>query len=173
MRQRVRGFNLIELMVVLGIMGIILAMSAPQLEQMINNNRISTAASDLLTDFTFARATAVTRGQWIGICASSDQAGCTASTTWASGRIIYVDANRNSTFDAGDTILRVRDTLSGGLTLAPTTAGANLYFRPSGPSGPSTTNTFRLCRPAYKGRDIVVSATGRVNSVAHSTTSCP
>ena len=49
-------------MVVLGILGIILAMSAPQLAQMINNNRISTAASDLLTDFTFARATAVTRG---------------------------------------------------------------------------------------------------------------
>jgi len=66
--------------------------------------------------------------------------------------------------------------LTGGVAaaaLAPTTAGANLYFRPSGPSGPSTTNTFRLCRPSYKGRDIVISATGRVNSVAHTTTSCP
>jgi type IV fimbrial biogenesis protein FimT len=167
------GFTLIEAMVVVSIVAIVTVLAAPNLDLMINNNRISTASSDLQTDFTFARATAVTRGQWVGICASSSQTACTASTTWETGRIVYLDANRNNTFDAGDTILRVRDTLSGGLTLAPTTAGASLYFRPSGPSGPNTTNTFRLCKASYKGRDIVISATGRVSSTVHSTTNCP
>jgi type IV fimbrial biogenesis protein FimT len=166
-QQRQKAFTLIELMVVLLIMGVLTAAALPSFRQTLISNRISSTASDFVVDLTVARATATTRGVRVGICASSNQSTCTGS--WEQGWMMYLDANNNNAFDAGETIVRVRyaiDSLApaqGGMSLVPTVAATNIYFRPSGPA--DAAHTFNICKSGFTGRKIDVTAVGRVSSV--------
>jgi type IV fimbrial biogenesis protein FimT len=159
---RVSGFTVIELMFVLALAAVLLTIGAPALTTMVINNRISTAASDLMSDFTFARATAVARSQRVGICASDDQATCSGSS-WGQGWIIYMDVNSNGDFDgAPETIVRVRDPLAAGMTVTPTPNTLGIVFRPSGPA--DAARTFQVCKSGFVGRNVVLNATGRALS---------
>lgn len=169
---RASGFTLIEMLFVVALLGLLLSIGAPALQTMVINNRISTAAGDLMSDLTFARATAIARSQRIGVCASSDQATCTGSS-FSQGWIIYVDANANGNFDvATDTIVRVRDALAGSLTVTPSPSALGIVFRPSGPA--DAARTFQICKPGFIGRNIALNATGRAVSTPTTTvlTSC-
>jgi type IV fimbrial biogenesis protein FimT len=161
-RSPASGFTILELMIVMVVVGILLTIAAPSMQTMIINNRISTAASDLVVDLTYARATAVHRGMRVGVCRSASLTTCDGAS-WQDGWMIYTDAASDG-FGAGDTVLRVHEALATGLTLVPTPAAASILFRPSGPA--DATRTFRLCNPGFIGRDIAISATGRVSSTA-------
>jgi len=153
------GFTIIELMFVVALIAVVLGIGAPALTTMVANNRISTVASDLLTDFTFARATAISRSQRVGICASNDQATCNGSS-WQQGWMIYVDANSNNVFDvATETIVRVHDALPSGLTVTATPPSLDVVFRPSGPA--DAARSFLVCKTGFIGRTIAINATGR------------
>lgn len=158
---RAAGFTLIELMFVVALVAVLLSIGAPALQTMVINNRISTAAGDLMADLTFARATAISRTQRVGLCASSDQATCNG-TSWSQGWVIYVDANSNSNFDTGETLVRVREELAGALTVTPSPSAFGIVFRPSGPSDQA--RTFLVCKTGFIGRNIALNATGRPSS---------
>lgn len=156
---RAAGFTIIELMFVVALIAVLLGIGAPAMTTMVANNRISTVASDLLTDFTFARATAISRSQRVGICASNDQATCNGSS-WQQGWMIYVDANSNNAFDvATETIVRVHDALPSGLTVTATPPALDVIFRPSGPA--DAARSFLVCKTGFIGRTIAINATGR------------
>ncbi len=156
---RAAGFTIIELMFVVALIAVLLGIGAPAMTTMVANNRISTVASDLLTDFTFARATAISRSQRVGICASNDQATCNGSS-WQQGWMIYVDANSNNAFDvATETIVRVHDALPSGLTVTATPPALDVVFRPSGPA--DAARSFLVCKNGFIGRTIAINATGR------------
>ena len=156
---RAAGFTIIELMFVVALIAVVLGIGAPAMTTMVANNRISTVASDLLTDFTFARATAISRSQRVGICASNDQATCNGSS-WQQGWMIYVDANSNNVFDvATETIVRVHDALPSGLTVTATPPALDVVFRPSGPA--DAARSFVVCKTGFIGRTIAINATGR------------
>jgi len=142
------------------VVAVMLTIAAPSMQAMIINNRISTAASDLVVDLTYARATAIQRGVRVGVCSSVSLAACDGAN-WHDGWMIYTDAASDG-FGAGDTILRVHDALATGVTLVPAPAAGSILYRPSGPA--DATRTFRLCNSGYVGRDISISATGRINS---------
>jgi type IV fimbrial biogenesis protein FimT len=158
---RASGFTLIELLLVVAMLAVVLTIGAPALTTMVINNRISAAAGDLMSDFMFARSTAISRSQRTGVCASSDQATCNGSG-WNQGWIIYLDANNNNTFDAGDTIVRVREALASGMTVTPAPNALNIQFRPSGPA--DAARTFVICKTGFIGRNIAINATGRAVS---------
>lgn len=152
------GFTIIELMFVVALIAVLLSIGAPALTNMVINNRISTAAGDLMADLTFARATAISRSQRVGVCASNDQATCNGSS-WGQGWMIYVDANGNGDFDAGETIVRVHEALATGLTVTPSPSALDMVFRPSGPA--DAARSFLVCKTGYIGRTIAINATGR------------
>lgn len=171
-----RGFTLIELLLVVAVAVVLLAVGAPAMVDMILNNRMTSQANELLADFAYARSQSASMGVRVTACVSSDGASCTGAA-WNQGRIVFADTDGNGAYGAGDQILRVTSSLSGGNTVAVaglSTATA-IQFRPSGIAAGLTGSsaTFKLCDTrtgADVGRTVTVALTGRA-SVAR--TACP
>ncbi len=84
-RGRMRGFTLVEMMVVIGIVAILAAIAAPNLGTMVKRQRIKTAAFDVFASLTFARSEAIKRNNTVTV---------TPLGGWASGWRV-TDANGN------------------------------------------------------------------------------
>lgn len=70
-----KGFGLIELLVVIGITGIITSMAVPAFGQMLQRNHIKSAALSLQADLQLARTLAIKQGQNILVSRTTGNAG--------------------------------------------------------------------------------------------------
>jgi len=70
--KRARGLTLVEVMVTLAVIGILLAMAAPSLSDMINRRRTLAVAEQLMTDIAYARAETGLRNQALSITFNKD-----------------------------------------------------------------------------------------------------
>ena len=166
-----RGFTLIELLIAITVIGVLLGLAAPSMRTMIQNNRMTSAANDILSDIAAARSESAKRGLRIVMCKNSGSStACSAGAAWRDGWILYVDANNNNALDAGETVFRVRQGLPDGIDVATTGFGNDITVRPVGTLTPL--GTFKLCdnRAGSFGRLITATASGRASVV---TTSCP
>jgi type IV fimbrial biogenesis protein FimT len=152
---RTHGFTVIELMVTIVLAAILVAVAAPSLQNMLQNNRAAAIANDLITSLRFARSEAVTRAQNITLCPSSDGTSCVNTTSWASGWIIR---------DAAGTALRrypaITQTASGSSL---TGTRSTLVFTSTG-FQTSTDFSFNLVIPNCRrdnNRRVVVNPQGR------------
>ena len=93
-----RGFTLIELMVVLAIAAIIATLAAPSFQRIITQQKISTAASDLLVSAMQARSEAIKNNRAVLVQPL-------VSTDWSRGWQIYIDTDGDRTFSSGDTLI--------------------------------------------------------------------
>lgn len=66
-KYRMQGFTATEMMIVLAIVGIITAIAAPNMAQMIRNQRVKTVAFDVFASLTLARSEAVKRNLTVTI----------------------------------------------------------------------------------------------------------
>ena len=106
-----RGFTLLELLVTIAVAAILLAIAIPSYLGMVQRNTIAANANDLVGDFNYARSEAVTRGQPVNVCASSNQTSC-GGGNWDEGWIIFAPA-AGTTAPTNDNILRVHGRLDG------------------------------------------------------------
>jgi len=119
-KSRFSGMTLIELLVTLSVLTILLLVGAPSFSDIMGRNRVTAYTNDFLNSLNYARSEAVTRGQRIVLCKSSDAAQCAASGNWEQGWITFVDADNSATVTNGDTPLRAHGPLSGSETLTGT-----------------------------------------------------
>ena len=167
------GFSLIELMMTLGIAGIVLAFAIPNMSEFVKNERLSAATNSLLTDIMLARSKAVERNQPVIICASDDQATCT-NGGYEEGWIVAVDTDSDGT---GDEIIKVQQAIEGNVVYDQGGAGLSVIsfdsrgFLPTG----ANTGTISICDdrtdPDDFAHTISLSATGRVSRGANP--ACP
>ena len=130
------GFSLYELLITLLVIGMILALGVPNLQQFTRNSRITATANDLHTSFLLARSEA-TRiapspvppdNASVTICSSVNPMDTNPSCggTFSDGWIVFVDVDGDIVRDAGEAVLRrypaVEDTVN-----ISTNGGAN-YF---------------------------------------------
>jgi len=161
------GFTLLELLITLAIVGIVAAFGAPAMSSFIKNDRLVTQINTLVTHLAYARSEAVVRHQQVILCAStnSDTASpsCSGSKNdWAKGWILFIDADNSSTFNTGEVVLRVNQSLSPGTTLVSTAALNSIIYDTRGFSVSS--GAFILCDDRGKDyvKSISISNTGRV-----------
>jgi type IV fimbrial biogenesis protein FimT len=124
------GVSLLELLAVIGIVGILMAIGVSSYKNITISYRISGEINGLLGDMQFARSEAIKQGQNVVICVSTTGTDCTAgNTNWNLGWIVFADVNGTKS-TGGNAALVIRkqgafssnsgggtsDTLSDGLT---------------------------------------------------------
>lgn len=109
------GFTLIELIITLTIAGVMLALAGPAMRTFILSQRLTTQANDFIADINFARSEAIKRSGNIGVCASSSGSDC--SGTWGNGWVVFRDADNSRTWTSGDALLRVHESITGGIAV--------------------------------------------------------
>lgn len=160
MQDREKGFTLIEMMLALSVFAVLVSVSLPSLRDLLQRNRISAVANDLVAHINMARQHAVMHREITLMCPSLDGATCSGGNRWDHGWIVFRDPDRNRKPDQPDDILRVADGIEG---LLMDSAGRTLIrYRPSG-FATGTNLTIKLCDPdnADHSRAVIVSNPGR------------
>lgn len=108
--HRCGGFSLLELMVTITVVAVLLAIGVPSLRNTIQRNRVSSASNDLLASLSYARTTAIDRGQLVSLCPSADGSSCTiGGQAFEPGWIVYTyptgAASANKAYDASSSKL--------------------------------------------------------------------
>jgi prepilin-type N-terminal cleavage/methylation domain-containing protein len=143
--KTMRGFTLLELLIVLAIIGVLAAWGVPNFNQTVKTNRLVTNANNLLYAFQLARSEAITRSKPIDIVA--------ATGGWAAGWSVK----------DGTATLMSWEAVSGDITI--TATGSTTSFQFSAQGRLNTTDTLKVCdgRTAESGRNIAMTAIGRVS----------
>lgn len=100
-----RGFNYLQLLIVLLCMALFASMAVTNWQRFIVRNRSVAAMNQLSSILHFARNTALIHGLNITLCHSDDHRHCRGS--WSDGYLVFVDHNRNHHVDPEEEILRV------------------------------------------------------------------
>lgn len=141
------GFTLIELMVVVALAAILAAVAVPSYRAMIQNNRATTQANELVTSLNLGRSEAVRAGTPAVVCARpatpTTPETCSAGTDWSNGWLVFSDVNANGAYDEDgdgdgtpcelgeDCMLRVQDRPNGNPAITQTT-GTGVAFQADG-----------------------------------------
>jgi prepilin-type N-terminal cleavage/methylation domain-containing protein len=149
-RYDVRGFTLVELMVVVTIMGILLAVSAPAMSRFAGNWRLNGAAANMAMVMRSARSAAVSKD--VDVVFTFDD---------AQGQYSYIeDTNGNGDADAGERQSAVQ-TLPPGITINDyTVPQTTVTFNGKGSTADG--GTIVMKRDSYEVQIRVYSGTGNI-----------
>lgn len=87
------GFTLVELIVTVSVLAILTTIAVPSFSSLLNSNRLTGAANDLVGGLQAARLEAVRRNQVVTFCKSADNATCAGngSGSWAGWIVLATD----------------------------------------------------------------------------------
>jgi type IV fimbrial biogenesis protein FimT len=172
---RMRGFTLVELMVVIAMVAILATLATPSWTQLMARNAVRAAVNDLNASLQFARSEAVRLNSPITLCPSTDAISC-VNTGFERGWIVRTGPQANAQPNdppqqvLQDTLPRQR------VRMGVSVAQSALTFLPNGlPSAGFAGVTIAVC-PTDVGfgaltRTMVISRAGRMNLLQPG--SCP
>ena len=158
------GFTLVELLVVIGVAGILASMAVPGMRVFLQNQRGATAAGALVSSLSLARSEAIKEdaaAAGVTVCASTDGATCDPGGAWGGGWIVLPPAV------IGVTPLQTVRALPSDLTLSVQPALARVSFLSSGQTALGAPYvSFKFCdsRGAAFARVVEVSLGGRIQA---------
>jgi type IV fimbrial biogenesis protein FimT len=83
-----KGFTLVELMVAVAVLIIAATIAVPAFSSLVQGNRLTAGANQLLSAFHSARSEAIKRSQTVRFCATTDGATCAVNADWRSWLIM-------------------------------------------------------------------------------------
>ena len=144
------GFTVSELMVTIGVAGILMGIAVPSLLAWLPTLRLNDGARQVAVDLQNARMSAISQSLPMGLNFAA-----AGATTY----VIFQDADNDGAFDnPGDPVVRGPVSLPQGITA---TGARTVVFQPRGVSGPAAV-TIPLANGGGTVRNIQVSIVGRV-----------
>ncbi|WP_415228748.1 GspH/FimT family pseudopilin [Psychromonas sp.] len=147
------GFTLIELLVTVSIFLTLLFIGIPSFKDMIDNSRIVSSSNEVLGAFNYARMEAVKRGNTVHLGQRNG--------TWASGLVVWVDADADDTMDPGEE-LRLWEPLSRENTLVSANTITSFVFQATGAVDNADQLTICDNRSGEKGQTISILISGTI-----------
>jgi len=166
------GFNLLEMMAAVAVLGILLSLGVPSFTHMIRDNRVVANTNELVVALSVARSEAVKRGVPTAVCArtgpTTDVCRTGSSSDWGSGWLVFTDqAGTTGVISTGDEILQRFDAVPDGVSVL-TNNRPSVRFAGSGlPPDGAVDTTFTIKHAECVGsnrRTVKVSATGRLHT---------
>lgn len=118
MPKKQAGFTALELIITMTIAAILLGVGIPSFINTIRTNRLAASTNEVVSALMYARSEAVKRNLPIAMCRSSNGTACAAAGTggWEIGWMTYVDANSDSSYTSGETVLNVHEAMNSSLS---------------------------------------------------------
>ncbi|MGF1642085.1 MAG: GspH/FimT family pseudopilin [Thiotrichales bacterium] len=111
MKNKNKGFNVIELIATLAIASTLMSMAIPSYRWMVQNNRVVTTTNSLVTSIQMARSEAIKQGVELNLVARDGD--------WNAGWDLGIDLDDDGEFDGdGEILLQGFDGPGDGITLA-------------------------------------------------------
>lgn len=134
-----QGLTLLEMLIALAIVAILLSVVAPNIQVILNKNRITADINQMSALIQYARFSAIDQQQSAVVCPAADFATC--SLNWSEAKIVFIDSNGNGDRDSDEDLLISTEASSAQQYFeGPNTA---LIFDETGAS--NTIATFKLC----------------------------
>ena len=166
------GFNLIEMMAAVAVLGTLLAMGVPSFTQMVRNNRVVADTNEIVVAISAARSEAVKRGLPTAVCARSSPTSdvCRTGTEndWSSGWLIFADpAGTAGVIDSGDEILQRFAAAPAGVSVLTNDRPVVRFAATGLPPTGAVDTTFTIKHSACSGnnrRTVRITPTGRLHT---------
>ena len=166
------GFNVLELMVAIAVLGILLGLGVPSFTQMIRDNRVVADTNELVVALSAARSEAVKRGLPTAVCArtgpTTDVCRSGTENDWSSGCLVFADiAGTAGVIDVGDEILQRFDATPAGVTVLTNNRPVVSFGATGLPPSGAVDTTFTIKHSACTGnnlRTVKITATGRLHT---------
>ena len=153
------GFTLVEMMVTIGVVGILLAVAVPAMRSFVQDDRQSTQATTLWMTLNLARSEARKQDASVSVCPSADGLTCSGSAAgWPLGWIVLSSAP-GTTAPA-----MVAPALPTGSTLSEAASQPAVTFFSNGMVSASAAFTLCDSRGAANARSVEVTLAGRVSA---------
>jgi type IV fimbrial biogenesis protein FimT len=136
-RSRHKGFTLVELMITLGVAGILLAALVPNMRDFIRNNRLSGGVNDMLHSLQVARTEAIKRQNGnVVVCGTANPTAANTALTcdYATfrGWFVFQDTNGNWQHDSAEPVIERHGLLDASVTVKTDGNDRIVSFGPSG-----------------------------------------
>ena len=165
----IKGFTLVELIVVLTIAGILVAIAGPSMQRFVTSNRLTSQVNDVMADINLTRSEAIKRAADMVICVSTNGTSCAVGGNWTNGWIIFFVCPTPSTdpdCPAGtNRVIKTHEALTSGnrLTVEQIVAATNTpsatdtvtYSRSGSFSTVNFRYRFTVCDPARRNSRII------------------
>ncbi len=164
------GFTLLEMLVVIAIVGILAAVAAPSLVEMLRNNRLQAAQAALQQSLNLARSEATKRGSGALVSIAAN----TSSNVWSNGWTVFtgLPADVSAAVAPTDsTRLEVVPAFTGG-SIGYGQTGGLTYFTYNGQgrvvtsTGATGARSFWFVESTSKKYCVIVNITGRVRTTS-------
>jgi type IV fimbrial biogenesis protein FimT len=164
------GFTLVELAITLVVLAVLIGMASPLFTRLINGNRLTGNANEMITAMQIARSEAVRRNARTFFCHSSDGTSCSAAPAggW-DGWLVFADEDTDNVVDPAEIVRSgiIEDPIQ--LIASPSVTNSRIVFRPDGlayAGNDLLEANMRVCLPVTNPnlnvRDVNIAVGGRI-----------